>query len=61
METYELNEVLSVRNIARALKNHYVPFYIENEHIFADDMTGTSTFDDLTGYTLKKLRDWLGY
>lgn len=61
MELYELNEVVSVKDIARALKNHFVPYYIESDHIFADDMTGTNTFEDLTGYTLQKLRDWLGY
>ena len=61
MKSYELNEVLSNKDIGRALKAHYVPYYIDNERIFADDMTGTNTYDDLTGYTLQKLRDWLGY
>lgn len=61
MRTYSLNEVLTNKDIARALKNHYVPYYIKNERIFADDMSGTNTYEDLTGYTLQKLRDWLGY
>lgn len=61
MKSIELNEVLSNKLIASALKNHYVPYYIENERIFADDMTGTNTYEDLTRYTYKKLREWLGY
>ena len=61
MITYELNEVVRTKDIARALKAHYVPYYIENERIFADDMTGQNIYEDLTGYTLKQLRDWLGY
>ena len=61
MISYELNEVVRTKDIARVLKAHYVPYYIKNERIFADDMTGTNTYEDLTGYTLQALRDWLGY
>ena len=57
---------MSNKKIISILQLHYIPYYIdENEHIKADSMQGgTDVFEfviDMTGWTLKKLLDWLGY
>lgn len=55
---YGLHDILPNSYIERALKLHYIEYYTENGHIYGSD---TTEYTDLTGYTLKKLRDWLGY
>ena len=56
---------MSIVKIAQTLEAHSVPYYIENNRIFADSMIcGTQMFDevvDLTDYTCSKLFAWLGY
>ena len=65
MEDFDYREVLSNVRISRILKNHNIPHYEKDGHVYADCMyAGEPLFkyvDDLTGYTVKKLRDWLGY
>ena len=52
-------------SIRKILENHSVPCYEKDGHIFADAMiSGSSLFEeveDLTGYTKKKIYEWLGY
>jgi hypothetical protein len=56
---------MSNKRIAWILDNHGIPHFEENDRIYADSMiVGTELFeqtDDLTGYTVGKLRKWLGY
>lgn len=57
---------MSNEKIAKILKDHHHAFYIKGGRIFADSLGWEVTdwengVDDLTGYTLKQLRDWLGY
>ena len=51
--------------IAKMLKLHSVPFYEENEHIYADSMLAKHQLwdivEDLTNYSRRQLLDWLGY
>lgn len=65
MEEIDYREKLSNARISRILKNHYIPHYEKDGRIYADCMyAGEPLFkyvDDLTGFTVKKLRDWLGY
>lgn len=58
--------VLTTSQIVKALKNHYINCVVENDHVFAlETYTNNGkvfeTWEDLTGYTLQDLRDWLGY
>ncbi len=56
---------MSNNEIAKILDAHSVPHYTDNDRIYADSMeSNTSLFEkveDLTGYSLKRLRFWLGY
>ena len=57
---------MSNKRIISILQLHYIPYYIdENEHIKADSMeSDTAVFEhviDVTGWTQKRLLDWLGY
>ncbi len=51
--------------IEKILKAHSVPYYEKNGRIFADSMlAGTEIFEeveDVTGFSKKKLYEWLGY
>ncbi len=51
--------------IARILDAHGIPHYSEGGRIYADTMeAGTDKLkhvEDLTGYSVKALRGWLGY
>ncbi|MGN0404035.1 MAG: hypothetical protein ACI4F1_02315 [Bariatricus sp.] len=51
--------------IMRILKDHSVPCFQTDGHIFADTMiAGSALFEDvedLTGYDKKQLYNWLGY
>ena len=56
---------MTITKIARLLTNHGVPYKIVGERILADSMIGgTELFEiteDVTGWSLRKLLDWLGY
>ena len=56
---------LNKEQICRTLESHGIPFYEENERIYADKMiSNTAVFenvDDVTDFNEKKLREWLGY
>lgn len=56
---------MKTETIERILKQHSVPYYIENDRIYVDSMlAGTELFaetEDVTDWTLGQLRDWLGY
>lgn len=62
-----MNSVKNLDNlkIRRILKAHNVPCYIKGGRIYADTMeSGKSLFEsveDLTGFDLDELREWLGY
>lgn len=51
--------------IKKVLDAHSIPNYIADGHIFADSMiSGTKEFEqveDVTGWNMKKLYQWLGY
>lgn len=50
--------------ISRILDMHYIPHYEENGKIFADTMEVSEKFaqvEDVTGWSKRKLFDWLGY
>lgn len=53
------------KKLLSILKSHNVPCYECGGKVFADTMiSGKPVFeevDDLTGYTLPQLREWLGY
>lgn len=56
---------MTLKQIESILKEHSVPYYIENDHIYADSMIAdTEIFDsveNVTEWTKKKLYTWLGY
>jgi hypothetical protein len=56
---------MEIKQIEKILRLHGVPYRIAGARISADSMeAGTEIFEkveDLTGYTLQQLRDWLGY
>ena len=57
---------MSNERIAKILKDHHHAYKIEVGRILADSLgwsvtDWTNGTDDLTGYTLQQLRDWLGY
>jgi hypothetical protein len=56
---------MEIKQIEKVLKLHSVPYRIVDDRIYADSMiAGTEVFEnieDLTGYTMQQLRDWLGY
>ena len=49
----------------RVLREHSVSCYEQDGRIYADTMiSGTPVFeevDDLTGYSMEQLKNWLGY
>ena len=56
---------MTVKKIARILDAHSVPYFIANGRIIADTMcAGLPLWEetaDLTDYTLRELKEWLGY
>lgn len=58
---------LSNSRIAKILDEHNIRHYTQNCRIYGlapyttKDGGGGYEVDDLTGYTVKELRDWLGY
>lgn len=56
---------MGFKDVERILINHSVPYFIKDEHIFADSMmSGTELFEvveDLTTLTKKEILIWLGY
>lgn len=56
---------MKVENIEKILISHSVPYFVKDEHIFADSMmSGTELFEvveDLTTLTKKEILIWLGY
>lgn len=58
---------MTIKTIAQILDLHSVPYSIKNNRIYATafytlgDGTSGEEIEDVTGYTLKQLRDWLGY
>lgn len=56
---------MPIKKIERILKNHCIPYYIENDRIYADSMiAGTAVFEDVedvTDWTSDDLASWLGY
>lgn len=56
---------MTEKQITNLLKQHSVPYMIQNGRILADSMEAyTPLFSktvDVTGYTLKQLLFWLGY
>lgn len=63
--TDERRKTMDNKRIARILEAHNIPYYCEGGRIYADTMeAGTEKLEhveDLTGYSVKALRDWLGY
>lgn len=53
------------RQIERILEAHNIPHYSEGGRIYADTMEAGAGklehVEDLTGYSVQALRDWLGY
>lgn len=51
--------------ISRILDEHNVPYFVRDGRIFADTMEAFSQpfehVEDLTGYTIDELCEWLGY
>lgn len=47
------------------LKNHGIPYYINNGRVYADDMESYSepfeNVTDVTDFTTEQLKTWLGY
>lgn len=56
---------MPITKIAYILEKHFIPYYIKNNMIFADTMEAFSKplqmVENLTGYTEKQLKTWLGY
>ncbi len=56
---------MPIKKIAHILDLHCVPYFIEDDHIYADSMIAFAAIfeevEDLTNYTLVQLRSWLGY
>ena len=56
---------MPVAKIANILEQHSVPYFIKDDHIYADSMVAFSKlFEeviDLTCYTRRELYAWLGY
>ena len=56
---------MTIENIALALEVHSVPYYIENDRVYADTMDAAKAaleeVVDLTDYTHSQLYAWLGY
>lgn len=55
---------LRPEQIAKILTAHCIPYIIQDGRVLADDMECFSAPNynaDLTGYTTRQLRDWLGY
>lgn len=53
------------KKILSILKSHNVPCYEHDGRVYADTMISSkpvfAEVDDLTGYTLEQIREWLGY
>ena len=49
--------------IEKILNAHYVPYYIADGNIWADEMLAYSdpSYVNVSGYSKKELYDWLGY
>lgn len=56
---------MTEKQITTILKQHSVPYMIQNGRILADSMEAfTSLFSktvDVTNYTMRQLLNWLGY
>ena len=56
---------MTEKQITTILKQHSIPYMIQNGRILADSMQAfTPLFSetvDVTGWTVKKLYSWLGY
>lgn len=56
---------MTLKQIESILKAHSVPYYIENDHIYADSMIAdTEIFEhteNVTDWTKNQLYIWLGY
>lgn len=56
---------MTQKQIIRILKQHSVPYIIQNDRILADSMQAfTPLFSetvDVTSWTAKQLYSWLGY
>lgn len=56
---------MKISRIKKILDAHSVPNFEKEGHIYADSMiSGSGLFEeveDLTGWSMKKLRAWLGY
>ena len=70
MRTYYSNEILTNNDIARILNAHYIDTYTDsNNNIWAKNQEFTLVNGkwelnkdlNVTGYTVKKLRELLGY
>lgn len=60
----EMEIKLPVECIATILEDHGVPYQIRRGRIYADTMEAFAvqlTYEDVTDFTLRQLRAWLGY
>lgn len=53
--------MLTQKLIIAILKNHSIPYIIDNGNVLASNMCGDNTYTDVTKYSLKKLKLSLGY
>lgn len=56
---------MSINQIAKILDLRSIPYFTENDRIYADSMiVGTEIFEnveDVTNWTPQALSEWLGY
>lgn len=56
---------MTIEYIKKVLENHYIPYYVENNNVYADTMEAfTSVFvkvENISRMTKTEFYKWLGY